>query len=371
MDRRLMGQWGRLLLVVATIGGGFWLAGRALPYLYPFLLGWLLAYALNPIVDLLQRGARAPRWLAVVLTLIVFAASMLTVVSALVVRLINEIMTLSGSLQGLVIWVQMTFDRFLERPEWQRLLARLNAFYQQNPSYQAPIDGRISETAQALAQAGTNLLKAILNGIVTVLASLPEIATLAAVILLASFFISKDWRAHQGRIGAWFPEPMRRRTGAVLRDLRHALIGYARAQFLLISITAVAVTLGLLIIGVENAVTIGLLIGFVDLLPYLGVGAAMIPWIAYQYLSGDWRLATALAVLYGVVLIARQIIEPKVLSSSIGLDPLPTLIIMFVGLKMFGFAGLVFGPIVLVVLSACRRAGVFRDLGRYIAHGAK
>nr|WP_255654808.1 sporulation integral membrane protein YtvI [Cohnella sp. REN36] len=366
-----MGQWGRLVLVAAGLAGGCWLVGRALPYVYPFLLGWLLAYALNPVVDFLQQQVRTPRWLAVVLTLIVFAASMLTVVSALVVRLINEIMTLSGSLQDLVAWVETTLNRLLARPEWQNLTERLNSFYRQNPSYQAPIESRISETGQALAQAGTDLLKGILNGIVTVLASLPEIATLAGVILIASFFISKDWRTYSSRIDGWFPLSLRKRTSAVLRDLRHALFGYARAQFLLISITAVAVTLGLLIIGVENAVTIGLIIGLVDLLPYLGVGAAMIPWIAYQYLVGDWRLGTALAVLYGVVLVARQIIEPKVLSSSIGLDPLPTLIFLFVGLKMFGIAGLVFGPLVLVVLTACHRAGVFRDLGRYIANGAK
>ncbi|MFC5704320.1 sporulation integral membrane protein YtvI [Cohnella faecalis] len=368
MDRRLAIAW-RLIIVVAIIGGGCFVVWWALPLVYPFILGWLLAYALNPLVSFFHLKARFPRWLAVTLTLLLFTAAMLTIVSALVMRLVSQIMNLSGSLQSSVAWVETTFNAFLARPDIHDLIERINTFYKENPNYQETINSRVSDTAQALTAAGTSLIGGFLNGIVSVLSSLPEVATITVVVLLASFFISKDWHRHLSRLSDWFPEGLRRRTGEVAKDLKQALFGYVRAQLIMISITAVVVTSGLFMLGVENAISIGLLIGFVDLLPYLGVGAAMIPWIGYVFLAGDWQLGTGLSVLYGVVLVARQFIEPKVLASSVGLDPLPTLIAMFVGLKLFGFFGLIIGPVSIVVLTACHRARVFRDVGRFIRFG--
>lgn len=137
----------------------------------------------------------------------------------------------------------------------------------------------------------------------------------------------------------------------------------------MISITAFIVLIGLLILGVESAFTYALLIGLVDLLPYLGVGTIMIPWLIYAFATGDMTLGIGLSVLYGIILVARQLIEPKVLASSVGLDPLPTLIAMFAGLKLFGVLGLIVGPVTLVVLGAAFRAGVVRDLRNYILHG--
>ncbi|MMZ66502.1 hypothetical protein D1872_290040 [compost metagenome] len=95
----------------------------------------------------------------------------------------------------------------------------------------------------------------------------------------------------------------------------------------------------------------------------------MVPWLVYAYMTGDLRLGIGLSILYGVILVARQLIEPKVLASSVGLDPLPTLIAMFVGLKLFGLLGLIIGPVSFVVVGAMIRAGVLRDLRNYIVNG--
>ncbi|WP_245987752.1 sporulation integral membrane protein YtvI [Cohnella lupini] len=361
----------RLLFVVSmTVLGGL-LLWLSFPFIYPFLLGWLLAYALNPLVRFLHNRARFPRWLAVTVTLLLFASAMITILSAVVVRLVEEISNLSVSLQDIVTWVEKSFDDLLSRPDIQNLMTRINDFYQQNPDYKETIDTSISDTAQAVTQAGTGFVSLFFSGIVHILYSLPAVATIAIVVLLASFFISKDWNRYMLRMKEWFPKTMMRRIGSVWKDLQHALFGYLRAQLIMISITAIVVIIGLLILGVKNPLSIGLLIGFVDLLPYLGVGAAMVPWLAYEFLIGEWQLGTGLSILYGVILIARQFIEPKVLASSVGLDPLPTLIAMFIGLKLFGIFGLIIGPIIVVVLMACHRANLFRDLAKYIQYGSR
>ncbi|XID95660.1 sporulation integral membrane protein YtvI [Paenibacillaceae bacterium WGS1546] len=367
MNRKIGGQLRRLSLIVAIAAVAFLLFWWSLPFVYPFLLGWLLAYALNPLTGFLHARARLPRWLAVTLTLLLFVAAALALLSLLIMRLVDEIMSLSGSMQNLIVWVEKSFNGLLANPEIQDAINRINEFFRQNPDYKETINSSISNTAQTITHAGTSLVSLIFNAIANVLYSLPAVAMIAVIVLLASFFIGKDWDRYTRRVKLWFPRALIRRAGAVWTDLKQALFGYAKAQLVMISITTVVVISGLWIIGVNNALSIGLLIGFVDLLPYLGVGAVMVPWIAYAFLIGDWQLGAGLSVLYGVVLIARQAVEPKVLASSLGLDPLPTLIAMFAGLKLFGVLGLLIGPFVVVVLTACHRANVFRDIGKYVA----
>ena len=101
--------------------------------------------------------------------------------------------------------------------------------------------------------------------------------------------------------------------------------------------TTVIVLIGLLILRVPYAITIAIITGVVDLLPYLGTGAVFVPWVIYVFFTGDTAFAIGLLILYIVVIVQRQIMEPKVLSSNIGLDPLATLVALFVGFKLFGF----------------------------------
>ncbi len=117
---------------------------------------------------------------------------------------------------------------------------------------------------------------------------------------------------------------------------------------------------------VEYAITIALIIGIVDILPYLGTGLVFVPWIVYTAISGDTHFAIGLGVLYIVVLVQRQVMEPKLLSSNIGLDPLATLIALFVGFKLIGFLGLIVGPVLLVIGRTLHHAGVFQDIWHFI-----
>lgn len=90
--------------------------------------------------------------------------------------------------------------------------------------------------------------------------------------------------------------------------------------------------------------------GFVDALPIVGAGTVMIPWAGISALNGDLKLAISVFILYIVIMIARQIIEPKLVSSKIGIHPIFTLIAMYTGFKIIGVLGLFIGPIVLIIL---------------------
>ncbi len=370
MDRVVWKRIGRSLLVLLGIAAFVLAIIYVTPLVYPFIIGWLLAYFINPVVNMLNRRLKFPRWLAVSLTLLLFVSGLLTIATALVTKMVVEIIYLSKSLNSTIEWWRDQFQILIASPNIQDIIGKVNDFYLNNPSYHETINARISSTANLLAQTSTYIISFILNGLVNLISSLPNVATIMVVVMLAAFFIGKDWYRHLLKMKDWFPDSIRKSTTAVWSDLQKALFGYFRAQFIMISITAVVVIIGLSILRVNYAISIGLLIGLVDLLPYLGVGAAMVPWIAFTFIYGNISLGIGLSILYGVILITRQILEPKVLASSVGLDPLPTLIAMFVGLKLFGVLGLIIGPVSLVILSAIHRANVFKDLYFFIMKGS-
>ncbi|MGG6313726.1 sporulation integral membrane protein YtvI [Paenibacillus macerans] len=364
VKRVLRGSW-ICVVLVGSIAAVYWL----IPLLYPFLIAWLISYAMNPFVQWLQQHIRLPKWLAVTLALLVYFGSAAIILSAALTRLVKELIHLAESFDLRIAEWRNLFIEWTQSEGIQNIINEINHFIADNPGYENTIHKNIDNTAERVGSFVSHLVNNFLGIIVNLLSSLPNLGIILGVILLATFFISNHWERDMRFLAGAIPAPFRKTAGAIWRDLQRALSGYLRAQFIMISITAFIVLIGLLILGVDSAFTYALLIGLVDLLPYLGVGTIMIPWLIYAFATGDVTLGIGLAILYGIILIARQMIEPKVLASSVGLDPLPTLIAMFVGLKLFGVLGLIIGPVTLVILGAAVRAGVIRDLRNYIAHG--
>ena len=128
----------------------------------------------------------------------------------------------------------------------------------------------------------------------------------------------------------------------------------------MMGITLVELSVGLLILRVNFAIPLAALIAVVDILPVLGVGTVLLPWAAMSCISGDFFRAIGLVMMYVIITIVRQVLEPKVISTQIGLFPLVTLLSMYVGLKLFGFFGMVGFPLVLIVITALQKDGKIR-----------
>lgn len=336
------------------------------PAIYPFAIGWLIAYILNPLVNFLQRKARFPRWLATTSSLILFFGAVGVVITLLVNKIIIEAGRFIKMIESNIgNWIDNIID-FINSEQIQNFVEQLSSFYNKNEKITVTIDQNLENAGQEIASAASSLLNSIVEFIISFAAKLPNFTFVLIIALLAAFFISKDWYKWIRRISPILPEKMNCSFSQIWSNLKLALFGYVRAQFIMISITAVFIIIGLLILGVDYAVTIGILIGIVDLLPYLGVGAAMVPWIIYVFIQGNIGLGIGLSILYAIVFITRSAIEPKVLAFSIGMDALTTLIAMVIGLHFFGAFGIIIGPVTLVILIALHRAHVFHDIRQYI-----
>jgi sporulation integral membrane protein YtvI len=356
----------RLLLVV----GAFLLALYSFYYLlkvtYPFLIGLIIAFLINPLVNIFVKKARMPRAFAVFVVLIIIFALFAGLVTLLIAEIVSGANYLSTvvpeHLETLIGYIEEYFTAQI-LPIYDRLAGVFNKL---DAGQQGTIIENIQNVGTRIGTTAGTFIQNLLGIIPNILSWLPNAATVLIFSLLGTFFISKDWYRLSVLGGKLMPDKAKTSGKTVFIDLKKALFGFIKAQLTLISITAVIILIGLLILRVDYAITIALVVGIVDIIPYLGTGAVFVPWIIYVAIGGDTGLALGLGVLYIVVLVQRQIMEPKILSSNIGLDPLATLIALFVGFKLIGFLGLIAGPVTLVIISTLYRAHVFHDLWLFI-----
>lgn len=356
----------RLISVVAIIIISFLLFFYVAKYTYPFLIALGIAFLMNPFVNLLENRGKMPRPLAVFISITVILAGIIGIISLLVVELIDGTNYLANQLpqhfKSLVAYIENLIASQII-PFYERLTSIVKTL---DPSQQQEILNQIKNVGANIADKGANILQGILKWIPKQLGKLPNLATVLIFSLLGTFFISKDWYRLGRKAKEFSPGKVIESSKSIFQGLQKALFGFMKAQFTLISITAITVLIGLLILRVDYAITIAVITGAVDLLPYLGTGFVFVPWIIYMFFTGNYFLTIGLSILYIVVIIQRQFLEPKVLSTNIGLDPLATLISLFVGYQMFSFLGLIIGPAFLVIINTLHQTGVFQEIWTFI-----
>lgn len=366
--QRVIGITLRTLSVIAITVISYYFLQFSIPLLYPFIIGWIIAMMIEPLVRLLERKARVPRVLSAFLLLFFLISLALTVMVLLVAEIVVELTNLAQKLPSFFNDLgQLLFQKFIHQSTaLNRIMDSVQGYLQENPNQQASIQATMQENLSALTKQGTMMITDIISGIGNFLGNLPYLITVSVFVTLGTFFISLKWPRISSSIEATIPGRIRSTISAVSTDLKKALVGFIYAQLTLITISATIMYIGLLILQVPYAITISLIIGLVDLLPYLGVGAVLVPWIIYLYFVGDIHLAVGLSIVYLIILITRQMIEPKLVATNVGLDPLITLISLFVGLKLLGVLGFVVGPAVAVIFIALHRAHIFQDIWNYI-----
>lgn len=145
----------------------------------------------------------------------------------------------------------------------------------------------------------------------------------------------------------------------VMDNLRYAVGGYFRAQFKIMGIVFLILLLGFALLKIKYFALVAFLIAFLDFLPFFGTGTAMIPWALYKLLVGDYKTALLLVVIYAITQVSRQILQPKLVADSMGMNPLVTLILLYVGYRVSSVLGLILSvPIGMVVINMCQ-AGAF------------
>lgn len=327
----------RKALVILGLFLSCWLALRyLLPVFLPFLLGALLALAAEPAVKLSVKQLKLPRaaaaGLGVTATLVLLTAT-LSVVGALAVKEL-------GTLAKTVPDIQNTAQQGMELLEdW------LTGMAQRAPDGIRPL---LTRTAQDLFSGEPVLMEQVtsrLPGIFTsVLGKLPGGALSVGTGILSGFMISARLPRLKKDIAKQLPPSWYEKYLPALRRVRSALGGWLKAQLKLSGITYLIVSAGFLLLRIRYALLLAFLVALVDAVPLLGTGTVLLPWALVSLLQGDHLQSIGLICIYGAAMLVRTVLEPRLVGKHLGLDPLVTLIFLYLGYRFWGIFGMVIAP---------------------------
>ena len=352
-------DWRRLSFVVigaAGVGFALYFVFRFAARLFlPFFLAFLFALVTRPLVLFLARHSRMPeKAIAAILTaLLLLLFGYLLYLLAL--RLVSETQNLlraliadsedpTGEIAGIGAFLTNLKGRF-------PLLSRLGEASVVRDIFGDPslfFAEEWKETLREISHAMTQRLSAFLGG-------LPSFLFALAVGVIAAFFISMDFSGVCRTLASLLPTRwqenlprQRARAGALVKR-------YLRAYFLIFLLTFGELLLGFSLLRVRYVFLLALFTALLDIMPVLGVGTVLVPYAIFSFLRGHIALGSGLLIVYGVITIVRQIVEPHLVGRSIGTHPLLLLVTFYVSVRLFGFAGVFAGPVAAVALKALWR----------------
>ncbi|HZK17943.1 MAG TPA: sporulation integral membrane protein YtvI, partial [Clostridia bacterium] len=329
-----------VLIIGITVTLVIWLTGKVLPLLVPFIIAILISLLMEPMVRRLQKVRFFNRNLAVGATMLAVFLFIGFLIALLIAKLVPELIRLSNFLEKNRGFFKTIFQDILAGGE--------RIFYSLPPTAVEQVEKVINNLSATIYDIVNHIVHALL-GLVT---AIPGILLFIIIVLVGTYFFSKDRDAMRNTWLRVVPSPYNNRIAELSQRIFGAFLGYIRAQLTLVTITTTQYIIGLYLIGVEYALTIGLLIGFFDLIPVLGPSTIFIPWIIWSFIFGSTSFTLKLTVLYLVVFVMRAVLEAKIVAANIGLHPLTALVSMYIGFKLMGFFGLVLGPIVAVAVQA-------------------
>ena len=170
---------------------------------------------------------------------------------------------------------------------------------------------------------------------------LPSIFIGIIMALLSSYFFV----AERHQISQWFrahaPAALQLRYDMVRRSLVRSVGGYLKAQLKIEVWMYLLLLVGLGVLRVNYFALIALVIAFLDFLPFLGTGTVLVPWAIIKIFTADYKMAIGLLIIWGGGQLARQLIQPKIVGDSMGVPPLPTLFLLYIGYKVAGVVGMI------------------------------
>lgn len=238
-------------------------------------------------------------------------------------------------------------------------------FAKLDPSAYSAADSAASSAGSGIdLSAITSWLTTPLTSVVSTAMQIPTVLLHILITIIMTCFLTADFDKVTSFMAA---QLSKKRLNDVLRAkhlLKTSFLKILKAYGIIIIITFVEMLIGLFVlklIGIYKSnyiVIIAAVTAIVDIFPVLGTGTIIFPWAAYSLITGNYPLAIGLVVIYAVMAVIRQIVEPKLVAGQLGLPPFMTIIGMFLGLKLFGFIGMLIMPLLIIMLKLLNDEGI-------------
>ncbi len=348
---RLAIRVGLCLLVVALC---IWAVPPLFSLLAPFVFALLVAALLNPVIHLLQRKLGWGRGVFTILVLSLMVALLGGGIFALGYVAVGETLALVDNWETVIHQVTQVMEQLdaLMDTAWGLV----------PPALSSNVDAVYLNILSWIEEVTPALLERAANGVGSTVGGVPSFLLALLIFVLATYFITADYPYLRSRMASGIDEGLLQ----FMRDVRQTALaafgGYLKAQLLLSVGVFFILLAGFVFIQQPYGMLLALGLSVLDFIPILGSGTVMVPWAFIALFTGEFVDAVEIMVIWGIIALFRRIAEPKFVGNQTGLSPVLSLVSIYVGMKLGGVMGMIFGPILaLVFLNLCE-LGVFRGL---------
>lgn len=333
-----------VLLVCAITAVIFWI-----PFLWkilgPFLVALVIAAALQPVVKLLQRAHIKRGISSLILLLVVYAVLVLLIywfLSFVVTQAVNALQNAPQWIEG----INGVYSRFREH---------ITGLFEDSRNVQR-LDNLMNKAYQSLTSWATETAGSLVGQTVNFAVSVPNILIFANFLILGSYFLTKNFpfgkkkKQEDGRLSQFMQ---------MQRSAAEAVAGYLRMQVIYTIFVLAVSAIGFTVFGVPYGFLLSCLAGLLEFLPLFGNGTLYVPMIIVCFLLGEYRIGFVTLGIHLLLYITRKATEPRMMNRQMGLNPVLSLLSMYIGLQTFGVVGLTLAPILMVVLQTAWQNGLF------------
>lgn len=331
-------KWAKILVISAfaiLIGAAIYLFfGKLLSILLPFVLAFGIGRTLQSPIRKLRQRIKLPKAILgfLLVSIVIFFIGFVCFLFAnqLVAEFQRLFEKLSRNSEGILSSVTSLLD------ETERKFPFIYEYLDRDV-----IKGSVTEV---IKNSLTTLTSRLADALTAFVRGLPDIGLFFVVFVIASYYFTMDNDRISDNLSGLLPKKLKNKLSSTLKELRCACAGYIKAYAIILLITFSQLFVGFLILKINYATTLAIIIAILDMLPVIGTGTILVPWGIISLIMGDYRIGTGILVLFGIISVVREVIEPKIIGSSIGMHPLLTLVAMYVGYKLFGLWGLIILP---------------------------
>lgn len=334
-----------IALIVLTV----YLVMLAFSWLYgiaaPVFLSLVVYLIIEPFARFLHRR-KLPKPLAAAISVLVFVLVILGALFGAGLIFVSQIARLTDNLPEYAVIVQQQFANLTEF-----LHNELNAL-------PAGTVEKANEYFAVFTDQLTVWLKYAFTHVLSFLTSFSSFVVNFTISIILAFFLSSEIVWWKKVASDKTPNTLKLAFAFLRNHVFRSIGSYLKAQAILVLISFALIFAGLLILRVDNAFAIAIVAALFDILPLLGVPAIFIPWIIYLLVIGNTGLAIGLIVLLAVVMLSRQLLEPKIAGNSIGISSAYLMLsFVLISTSLFGIAGLILAPILLILIKELLQQG--------------
>ncbi len=331
-------------------------------FLMPLIVAWIVAMIANPIIRFLEKRIKIMRKHGSALVIILVLAALIAAFYGLAVLVASQF-------SSWVTELPEVYDSVTQN--LQHLFRSLHQKYNIIPAdVKLAFDQRENMLDSYIQKAIDGLLKMVKSGslskVSSLASSLMDFLVYAILTILASYFMTVEKDHFTKLLQEKTPAGVQRIWDKIKKIFIRAIGGYFKAHFQIMIVIFFITVIPFAFMGISYSGLLAVVIAIVDFLPFFGAGTVLVPWAFYRLVTGSYTYAAILFVIYVVVLIVRQALEPKLIGDNIGTSPFETLVFMLVGYRLAGMLGLIVGIPVGMILMECYREGMFDNYIRGI-----